>query len=152
MVFLQTVCRAPWKGDQPVAKPLPTQKNTKAEEMHADFLVSSWIRTYDPNFQAGVGKKSHIVVLNVVGPTIECKYVLSHADFFTGCSYELILIYFQRAISVFSPLFLLQTFFAQLLSSSSIFSYFISNRIFDSTFQGCPPPPPLARTKPYSLS
>jgi hypothetical protein len=28
---LQTVCRAPWTGDQPVARPLPTQDNTNTE-------------------------------------------------------------------------------------------------------------------------
>jgi hypothetical protein len=30
-VILYTVCRTPWTGDQPVARPLPTHENTNTE-------------------------------------------------------------------------------------------------------------------------
>jgi hypothetical protein len=34
---------------RPVARPLPTQDNTKKEEMRTDICASSGIRTHDPS-------------------------------------------------------------------------------------------------------
>jgi hypothetical protein len=30
-VFLYTVCRTPWTGDQPVSRPLPTRRTTQTQ-------------------------------------------------------------------------------------------------------------------------
>jgi hypothetical protein len=51
--ILQTVGRTLYAGDQPVARPLPTQGNMNAEEKQTDILASSGIRTHDPNVWAG---------------------------------------------------------------------------------------------------
>jgi hypothetical protein len=45
-LFLYTVSRTPWTGDQPVARPLPTHRiNAHNTNIHA----LSGIRTHDPN-------------------------------------------------------------------------------------------------------
>jgi hypothetical protein len=44
-----TVGRTPWKGDQPVARPLPTH----GINAHTDVHISSGIRTRDPSVRAG---------------------------------------------------------------------------------------------------
>jgi hypothetical protein len=46
--ILYRVGRTPWTGDQPVARPLPTQNKT---EKNADIHTSSGIRTYDQMFE-----------------------------------------------------------------------------------------------------
>jgi hypothetical protein len=48
MWTLQIVGGTPWTGDQPVAKPLPTQDN-----INADIYASSEIRTHDLSVLAG---------------------------------------------------------------------------------------------------
>jgi hypothetical protein len=47
--ILQIVGRSPWTGDEPVARPLPTQGSTNMEQTRTGRHVSSGIRTYDPN-------------------------------------------------------------------------------------------------------
>jgi hypothetical protein len=42
-LILYTVGRTPWKGYQPVARPLPTHENTNTEETHTDIHASSAI-------------------------------------------------------------------------------------------------------------
>jgi hypothetical protein len=46
--IIYTVGRTPWKGEQPVTRPLPTQNNRKETSM-----LPSWIRTHDPNVRGG---------------------------------------------------------------------------------------------------
>jgi hypothetical protein len=48
---LKTVGMSPWTGDQPVARPLPTQDNTHT--INANSQALSGIRTHDPSGRAG---------------------------------------------------------------------------------------------------
>jgi hypothetical protein len=49
-LILYTVRRTPWTGDQPIARPIPTQiQNKRTQDIHA----SSGIRTHDPSVRAG---------------------------------------------------------------------------------------------------
>jgi hypothetical protein len=48
MNLFWTFDRTPWAGDQPVARPLPTQENTTRTYIHA----SSGIQTHDPSVRA----------------------------------------------------------------------------------------------------
>jgi hypothetical protein len=41
--------RTPWTGDQPVARPLPTQHHTNTKEMKTDVRGSSGFRTHVPS-------------------------------------------------------------------------------------------------------
>jgi hypothetical protein len=47
-LILYTVGRTPWTGDQPVARPLPTQNNTNTET-HIGIHALSGIRIHDPS-------------------------------------------------------------------------------------------------------
>jgi hypothetical protein len=44
-LILYTVCRTPWTGDQPVARPLPTHRTTQIQNKRTDIHASSGIRT-----------------------------------------------------------------------------------------------------------
>jgi hypothetical protein len=45
--------KTPWTGDQPVARPLPTQNNTKHRiNVYTDIHTSNGIRTHDPSVRA----------------------------------------------------------------------------------------------------
>jgi hypothetical protein len=46
----KTVGRNPWTGDQPVARPLPTQDN--ANRINANIHALNGIRTHDPSVRA----------------------------------------------------------------------------------------------------
>jgi hypothetical protein len=48
----KTVGRTPWTGDQPVARPLPTQDSTNTEQRKTVIHALSGIRTYDPSVRA----------------------------------------------------------------------------------------------------
>jgi hypothetical protein len=52
-LILYTSGRTPWMGDQPVARPLPTQNNKNRINAHPDIHNSSGIRTHDPSVPAG---------------------------------------------------------------------------------------------------
>jgi hypothetical protein len=52
-LILYTVGRTPWTGDQSVARPLPTHRETQTESKHTDIHVSSVIRTHDLRIRAG---------------------------------------------------------------------------------------------------
>jgi hypothetical protein len=47
-----TVGMTPWTGDQPDARPLPTQDNTTQKNADTHIHVSSEIRTRDPSVRA----------------------------------------------------------------------------------------------------
>jgi hypothetical protein len=49
-LILLTVGRTPWTGDQPVARPLPTQDNTN--RINANIHALSGIRTHDLSVRA----------------------------------------------------------------------------------------------------
>jgi hypothetical protein len=51
-VFLCTVCRTPWTGDQPVERPLHTHRTTQIERNVHRHLRAGGIRTHDPSFRA----------------------------------------------------------------------------------------------------
>jgi hypothetical protein len=52
-LILYTVGRTPLKGDQPVARPLPTHRTTQThKKTHTDIHASSGIRTPDPSVRA----------------------------------------------------------------------------------------------------
>jgi hypothetical protein len=49
-LILYTVCRTPWTGDQPVARPLPTRRiNAHNTDIHA----FSGVLTHDPSVRTG---------------------------------------------------------------------------------------------------
>jgi hypothetical protein len=48
----KTVGRAPWTGDQAIARPLTSQDNTNAETTQTDIHASNAICTHDPSVQA----------------------------------------------------------------------------------------------------
>jgi hypothetical protein len=50
-VILHTVGRTPWTGDQTVARPLPTHRTAKIQNIQNN--ASSGIRTHDPSVGAG---------------------------------------------------------------------------------------------------
>jgi hypothetical protein len=50
---LKTVGRTPWTGDQPVARPLPTQDNTNRINTHTDIHALSGIQNGEPSVRAG---------------------------------------------------------------------------------------------------
>jgi len=52
MTLLWTFGRTPWTGDQPGARPLPTQDNKTQENADTHIPASSGIRTHDPSFRA----------------------------------------------------------------------------------------------------
>jgi hypothetical protein len=52
-VILYTVDRAPWTGDQPVARPLGTEQHTERINAHnTDIHALNGIRTHDPSVRA----------------------------------------------------------------------------------------------------
>jgi hypothetical protein len=51
---IYTVGRTPWTGDQPVVRPLLTQRATQTQKnAHTDIHAWSGIRTHDPSVRAG---------------------------------------------------------------------------------------------------
>jgi hypothetical protein len=46
---LYAVGRTPWMGDQPVARPLATQRTTQTQNKRKHIHTSSGIRTHDPS-------------------------------------------------------------------------------------------------------
>jgi hypothetical protein len=38
-LILYTVCRTPWKGDQPVARPLPLRRRTQTQNKHTQISM-----------------------------------------------------------------------------------------------------------------
>jgi hypothetical protein len=52
MNLFRTFGRTPWTGDQPDARPLPTQDNTTQKNADTHIHASSGIRNHDPSFRA----------------------------------------------------------------------------------------------------
>jgi hypothetical protein len=50
---LYTVGSTPWRGDQPLAMPLPIHRTTQTQNKHTDIHASSGIRTNDASVRAG---------------------------------------------------------------------------------------------------
>jgi hypothetical protein len=48
-LILYIVVRAPWNGDQPVARPIPTHRTTQRINAHTVNHTSIGIRTHDPS-------------------------------------------------------------------------------------------------------
>jgi hypothetical protein len=53
LVIYYTVGRTPWTGDQPAARPVPTQGNTNTEQTHTNIYVCSGIRTQNLGVKSG---------------------------------------------------------------------------------------------------
>jgi PDZ domain-containing secreted protein len=51
--LIYTVCSTSWNGDQPVARPLATQRTTQTQNKRTQIHALSGTRTHDPIVQAG---------------------------------------------------------------------------------------------------
>jgi hypothetical protein len=56
--LIYTNGRTPWTRDQPVARPLPTQRTTHRKNAHTDIQVLSGIRIHDPTVRASEDSSS----------------------------------------------------------------------------------------------
>jgi hypothetical protein len=50
-LILYTVGRTPWKGDQPIARSLPTHRTTQTEYTHTDIHVLVGFKPTIPGFE-----------------------------------------------------------------------------------------------------
>jgi hypothetical protein len=60
-------------GDQPIARPLPTQTNTSIEETETDILASSGIQTHIPSVEVGED-------ISFLRPSGHCDWLLGRRE------------------------------------------------------------------------
>jgi hypothetical protein len=51
--------RTPWTNDQPVARPLPTQRTIQTQNKRTDIHALSGVRTHDPSVPANEDSSCH---------------------------------------------------------------------------------------------
>jgi hypothetical protein len=60
-LILYTVGRTPWTEHQPVARPLPSHRETQTEQTQTNIHALSGIRTHEPSVRAGEGHSDRLL-------------------------------------------------------------------------------------------
>jgi hypothetical protein len=103
-LILHTVGGTLWTGDQPVVRPLPTNRTTQTQTKRTHIHALSGIRTHDPNFRASedcpcTGLRSHYDRHQLTNLWFILSLFISR---YPRCSLTWILLY-SLALQLFAP-------------------------------------------------